>query len=61
MAKCPSCSLLLRHGVEACTCGTPVKLISKPREIAMLIGFAVLNLAATVGLCQVLFKAIARN
>jgi hypothetical protein len=38
-----------------------VKLISKPREIAMLIGFAVLNLAATVGLCQVLFKAIARN
>lgn len=61
MAKCPSCALLLPHGSDSCSCGTPtVMLNSKARQAVPLVAFAVMNLVVTVTVCTVLFSALAK-
>ena len=60
MAKCPGCSLLVPHGAMRCTCGTSLVLVTEPRAVAWLAGFAALVFTVTFGLCRVVFALLAK-
>ncbi|MDR3741157.1 MAG: hypothetical protein P4L40_19230 [Terracidiphilus sp.] len=58
MAKCPSCRLLVSHGANSCTCGSPLVLVRHPHQIASLVAFTLFNFAVTYFLSRAVFALL---